>query len=281
MQDPAIRSGFEGTWPGLSANGNLVCFEIERYANPDIVCKDLVSGIEKLLGAQPSRNGLVLPSADGRRVAFLRSSEGKSDLVVREVSSGTERVISSECPVLLQWAADESFFLCSEQLRHPGLLYRIVLSTGVRTRLLATLRNALVHAQVSPDAQWLALIADGGQNGLLSGNLISLKGDPNDRSRWIKVTEEQFDLSLHWAPDGQSIYFWQIRDGHRCLWGQRLDPSTKRPVGLPFAVLHRHTFQDYPVNGGTLAVAGPADHLRFAMTLSDDLSDLWRISIPK
>jgi hypothetical protein len=30
------------------------------------------------------------------------------------------------------------------------------------------------------------------------------------------------------------------RDGHSCIWAQRVDTDTKRPIGAPFAVLHAH-----------------------------------------
>ncbi len=283
LEDPAIRSGFWGTWPGLSANGAIACFVVQRMAKPEIVCEDLISGTERQLSGQPLRNSPVLPDADGRRVAFLGIRDGQTDLIVRDVLTGAERLISSECPALLQWTTDQSSFLCSQPFGGSGNLDRIALATGRKTRIL-TLKNAPIYAQLSPDGYWLALVAaagqtGAGQDGLVTGNLISLKGNPEDTSQWIKLTEEPFHLSLHWAPDGNRIYYWQIRDGSRCLWGQHLDPLTKRALGPPFAVLHRHTYQAYPDNGGTLVVAGPADRLRFAMTLSDNLSDLWRVTL--
>jgi len=281
VEEPGIRSGFAGTWPGLSADGKMFCFVTQRSATPGIACKDLISGTERLLGANPSADSKVLPDRDGRRVAFLRTRDQRSDLIVLEISSGAEHAISSECPVLLQWAGDEKSFLCSEgiDVSGPQALYRINSFTGEKTPLIH-LKGAPLYAQLSPDGLWLALVANG-QNGLLTGNLISLKENPEDTSRWIKVAEERFHLSLHWAPDGASVYYWQVRDGSRSLWGQRLNPRTKQPVGQPFAVLHRHMYQAYPVNGGTLAVAGTPDHLVFAMTLSDNLADLWRVNFQK
>jgi hypothetical protein len=32
-----------------------------------------------------------------------------------------------------------------------------------------------------------------------------------------------------------------IRDDFICVWGQRLDPDSKIPIGEPFAVVHAHT----------------------------------------
>jgi Tol biopolymer transport system component len=279
MQDESIRSGFEGTWPGLSADGNTVCFAVERTGKPDIFCKNLKSMTEQVLGSQPIPNSLALPDADGRRVAYLRSANGRSDLVVREVSGGAERLITSECPVLVQAAADQSWFLCSEKLGQPGQLLRVAASTGGSERLM-NFKQPVMSAQLSPDTQWLAFVVDENRDGVLGGYVVSLRGSSDDPSNWIKVAEERFYLSLHWGPDGDSLYFWQIRDGSRCLWGQHLDSLTKRPSGTPFPVLHRHSYQAYPIVGGTLAIAGSAEHLRLAMTLSDRLSNIWRVSLP-
>jgi Tol biopolymer transport system component len=278
-QDESIHGGFGGTWPGLSADGNTVCFEFERTGPPDIFCKNLKSMSEQMLGAQPIPNSLVLPDMDGRRVAYLRAGNGRSELVVREVSGGAERAITSECPVLVQAAADQSWFLCSGQLGQPGKLLRVTAATGHSERLM-NFKQPMMSAQLSPDGQWLAFVVDEDRGGMLGGYVVSLRGKSDDPSNWIKVTEEPFHLSLHWGPDGDSLYFWQIRDGSRCLWGQHLDSLTKRPSGAPFAVLHRHSYQAYPTLGGTLAVAGSAQHPRFAMTLSDRLSNIWRVSFP-
>jgi len=48
------------------------------------------------------------------------------------------------------------------------------------------------------------------------------------------------DGHANWSPDGNLLYFLSDRDGFRCLWAQRLDPATKRPVASPFDVHHFH-----------------------------------------
>jgi hypothetical protein len=44
----------------------------------------------------------------------------------------------------------------------------------------------------------------------------------------------------HWSPDGGLLYFSSDRDGHNCVWAQKLDRATRRPLGPPFAVVHFH-----------------------------------------
>ena len=42
------------------------------------------------------------------------------------------------------------------------------------------------------------------------------------------------------AGNGALIYYVSDRDGFNCIWAQRLEPYTKRPVGEPLAIYHSH-----------------------------------------
>jgi Tol biopolymer transport system component len=62
------------------------------------------------------------------------------------------------------------------------------------------------------------------------------------REKWILVssgTDEDFNPC--WSPDGRFVYFLSERDGFRCIWGRRLDSTSKKPVGEVFAVQHFHS----------------------------------------
>jgi hypothetical protein len=37
------------------------------------------------------------------------------------------------------------------------------------------------------------------------------------------------------------MYFTSTRDGYLCIWAQRLDPETRRPVGDPLGYEHFHS----------------------------------------
>jgi hypothetical protein len=63
-------------------------------------------------------------------------------------------------------------------------------------------------------------------------------------TEWIAIADGQSDAAPVWSPDGNLLYFFSDIDGSRCIWARRLDLKTKRPVGEPFAVLHRHEKQD-------------------------------------
>ena len=48
------------------------------------------------------------------------------------------------------------------------------------------------------------------------------------------------DRDCYWSPDGNLLYYQSEREGYRCIFARRLDPGTKRPVGLPFPIYHAH-----------------------------------------
>ena len=69
------------------------------------------------------------------------------------------------------------------------------------------------------------------------------------------------------------MYFFTNLDGFRCLYGQRLDRDTKRPVGDPVPVQHFHSGRFRLL---AAAAAGPAvlsDGFIFA--LSAHSSNVW------
>ena len=67
------------------------------------------------------------------------------------------------------------------------------------------------------------------------------QGVAGKEAEWVAVTD-----GLHWddkpqfSPDGNTVYFTSTRDGYLCIWAQKLEPATKRPVGAPVAYEHFH-----------------------------------------
>ena len=59
------------------------------------------------------------------------------------------------------------------------------------------------------------------------------------------------------------IYATSDRDGFMCLWAQRVDASTKRPVGSPLAVFHSHNARFSLSDAAVLAVG--RDRMLFDM----------------
>ena len=83
-----------------------------------------------------------------------------------------------------------------------------------------------------------------------------------------------------WSPDGTLLYFSSDRDGFRCIWAQRLDRDTKRPVGSAFAMYHFHSARRSLMNADILKweLAVAPDKLVFH--LGEITSNIWMTTLP-
>jgi len=92
----------------------------------------------------------------------------------------------------------------------------------------------------------------------------------------IRITDgSTWDSNPTFSPDGSLLYFYSQRDGARCIWAQRLDPASKRPVGAPFAVYHLHRARRSPayarVGQGSLSLA----RNKIVFVMPERLGNVW------
>ncbi len=266
--DSSLRPGYYGTWPALSGDGNVLAFITERTGSPDICLKDLRSGAEQLLAASPSLQSPLFLDRTGSRIVFVREQGSKTSVLLRNVVEKTDRVLTTGCPVLHDWSSDGEFLLCAR----GNNLFQLRTSVPGSIPLLY-LAQAPFVARFSPDRRWISYVSPSGQGNNVDGFLAPLDGS----NRTIQICQEVWNLSLHWASDGNAVYYWSTRNGFRCLYKQPLDPDSKTPQGAPVAILHRHGVQAYPWSGGTLAVSSD----RLAMTLMDELANIWKVDLPQ
>jgi len=95
----------------------------------------------------------------------------------------------------------------------------------------------------SPDDRWISFMAT--RRGRSRIFIAPLHPDrPAPESEWVSVTDGgRYEDQPRWSPGGKLLYFISARDGSNCIWAQRLDPVSKRPVGEAFAVYHFHDNQ--------------------------------------
>jgi Tol biopolymer transport system component len=266
--DASLRPGSDGTWPALSGNGKVLAFITERTGSPNICLKDLQSGAEQLLAASPSLQSPLFLDHTGSRIVFVREQGSRSSVVLWNVAETTDRVLTEDCPVLHDWSSDGQFLLCAQ----GNNLFQLRIGQSGKTPLLY-LPHAPMVARFSPDARWISFVSGTGQGASVAGFTAPLDGS----NRTIQLWQEVYELSLRWVPDGSAVYYWSMRDGFRCLYKQPLDPERKVPRGAPIAILHRHGVQSDPWSGGTLAVGSG----RLAMTLMDELANIWKVDLPR
>jgi hypothetical protein len=108
----------------------------------------------------------------------------------------------------------------------------------------------------SPDGRWLAFHALKSFRRAIF--LIDATRTDGGDADWIPATTEPStsDGRVAWSPDGNLLYFVSDRDGFTCIWAQRLEGSTKRPVDPPVAVHHFHqTSRRISHNAGRVGLA--------------------------
>ena len=138
---------------------------------------------------------------------------------------------------------------------------------------------SLFQAKYSPDYRWLsvAAIRPGMECEILIVPLHD--GVPAARSEWVPVVNENvWTDKPRWSPDGNLLYFLSQRDGFLCIWAQRLESSTKRPVGAPKPVYHLHdtrlSLKNVPIASVELEVARD----RLLINLGETTGNIWKSS---
>jgi Tol biopolymer transport system component len=151
------------------------------------------------------------------------------------------------------------------------------LLTGDKHELISHPQYSLYQPHFSPDDRWIAFLAKTGQDRSRI-YVTPFKGAVrHDSGAWIPVTDgENVDDKPRWSPDGGLIYFTSERDSFRCIWAQPVNQSTKRPIGVPFAVHHFHTSRRSLMNVGLgpLEISVTRDALFF--NLGEVRANVWR-----
>ncbi len=126
------------------------------------------------------------------------------------------------------------------QAGNPSAFWTVNVNTGER-KLAARYDFGIYSPRFSFDERWLvfhARIHPDATRILIAPVRNSVIAPSKE---WIQVTSGEFeDDKPRWAPGDDRIYFLSRRDGFRCLWAQRLDPATKKPVGGPELLMHFH-----------------------------------------
>jgi eukaryotic-like serine/threonine-protein kinase len=157
-------------------------------------------------------------------------------------------------------------------------LHLLDLATGKKTLLLEHPTSALFQGNFSPDGRWITFVA------AMPGCrvfIVPFRGEALIPEReWNAVSNgSSWDDKPRWSPDGNLLYFTSDRDGFVCLWAQRLNPATKRPIGAPFVIYHVHLARRSMANvgHGPLEISVPRDKIVFNM--ADLTGNIWMTTL--
>jgi Tol biopolymer transport system component len=166
-----------------------------------------------------------------------------STFVVSIDGSAPERVCEG-CGGPTDWSRDGRTVLLQTWRATPRFSVSVLdLRSRKTSEILAHKDWLLFRGHFSPDDKWIVFHAYSSKG---ARTIIAPFRGPNavDESEWIIVADEQsYNDAPRWSLDGNLIYYLADRDGSRCLWAQRLEPTTKKPEGEPFVVHHFHGHQ--------------------------------------
>jgi Tol biopolymer transport system component len=252
-----LRKVTPGTGPfmraTLSTNERRAAFFGPGRPPPSILVQDLSTGKIQDLGSAPGAVFGPVISPDGQRVAY--PTEGNETRVV-SVNGGAPRVLCQECRDVGDWTADSQRFVVVTGGRQTGLGL-IDTRTGTMTTVAdAPPERSLNRPSLSPDNRWIAFraMAPESQTIYLApfGRALPIPADA-----WVALGAAERDLRpVGWSPSGRMLYLFSARDGFRCLYVQRVDPASGRPLGAATVVRHMHNVRAPGGGGGSVVSSG-------------------------
>jgi Tol biopolymer transport system component len=230
--------------PSISMAGTELAFISDRSKIWSVRTRDLTAGQESTLTSADARWLRPRISPDGSAVAYVDNTD-QMYLVNR--LTGTTEKICNRCgpPTDVSLGGEKILF---EPLSPPEDVMMIDVPASRIESLVHSNRpdHILYRGRLSPDARWVAF--DAALDNSLNKKVFiaSIQGGHGaGEADWIPVSNGlQVDVNPAWSPDGNLLYFLSERDGFRCIWAQRLIPTTKQPDGAAFPIQHFHNARE-------------------------------------
>lgn len=224
-------------WPSVSGDGRRVVFTSVRTGRESTWLKDLVSGAESQLPIIGKLDEFPKLSPDGKRVAFTVTPEGrdgKPTIQILSLETMSTQEVLQDGDWVWTWSPDSRYLLCKAgALRYIRI---VAVNSGRSVDILRDSAHNMYQASFSGDGRWLTFQHDSGLFVARYKGPVSIP-----KAEWIRITDgSHFDDKPRFSPDGNRLYFTSDRDGFWCLWTQRLDRETKKPVDEPRPVHHMH-----------------------------------------
>ena len=259
---------------------------MSQFGSPsnDIYFKDLETGAIRAVAVTAASENMPVLSKDGTEVLYsviesgtlTTDSEGGTETAnLVPVAGGLPVTICHNCGTPRAWSSDKSKVLF-EGGPPPS---QIKVFDRSRSRLISLLEHpslSLFSPRFSPDDQWISFHARSSDQ-RRQIFVARYRTDSIPQSDWIAITNDTFNnAEPRWSPSGSLIYFLSDRDGFLCLWTQRLDTKTQRPIGDPWNVYHFHRTRLSPVNVSSHGLVGLAiAPQRIVLTLGEVKGNVW------
>ena len=242
--------------------------------------KNLDTGEMVDVGSRGSSFGPAL-SPDGTTVAYNGRDAGNVYTV--PVRGGAPQMVCEGCGVG-DWGSDSRTLTAEAGQGREGRLVLIdVVRRTMRDLIVPTARTPN-RPELSVDNHMLAFRA--GMDSPRGQAAVFIARVHPDRaageSEWTRVTPAELDVRpCGWSPDGRQLYFVSSRDGNRCLYAQKIDPDSCRPVGDATAVQHFHGVRNVRAGGVGVLSTSPTNAIvrdGFIYDLPSNTSNVWMMT---
>lgn len=264
-----VAQGYSQADPALSGNGRFMATTANTSGPLNIWLRDLGSGSESHIANMAEAQRFPVVNAAGTKIAFSVYEKTGKSLYVWSADGALEKVCEV-CTRATSWSQDEKSLLTFSE--SPYEIDRLDVVSHRKTPVLKDAVHGFVYGHFSADDKWISFTVRTDPIHAMIAIAPYTGEGPIPESEWIKIAEVQVEDWANWSPDGNTLYFTSPRDGHTCLWAQRLDPVSHRPLGDAFAVQHFHG-NPYFGHVGWSAAGG-----RLAATLIDSTQNVWVMS---
>jgi Tol biopolymer transport system component len=214
-------------------------------------------------------------------VVYEVAENGKHVLYSISSGGGVAQRICDDCGRPTDWSRNGSLILFDSVRPLPFSVWSLDPQSGRKACLLRD-RGSVYSARLSRDDRWMVFHVQTSSAGR-QVYVAPFHGPVEvPRSEWIAITDgNQADREPYFSPDGGLIYFLSDRDGFRCIWAQRVDAASHRPVDQPFAVQHFHSARRSLANvswaTGLIGLSVSQDAIVFAQ--GDITGNIWMTAL--
>jgi Tol biopolymer transport system component len=255
----------------LSGDGRYVAFGSTQSGRINVWRRELATGKETQVADSSFIHRFPVISPSGRRIAYSADENGRR-FVYATTSGGAPEKLCEGCLRATDWSNDEKTVLTFGG--NPYQINLLDVVSHAQSALLQHPTRQLLFGRFSADNQWVSFTERIGP-GRARINVAHLDGRKAiPENAWIPIAEGGSEDWANWSDDDKILYFTSGRDGYACLWGQRLDAISRRPVGEAFPVQHFHGPLYYGQEGWS------AIHGRIAIALREDAGNIWMMSRP-
>ncbi len=208
-------------------------------------------------------------------VAFASSKPGQ--VYVAPVNGGSPRMIVNGMNFMpWDWSPDKRRVLFDSV---DGQVHSVDVQTGREQLFLNKPGFLTFQARFSPSGRSIAVVGCHGDECQIFVVPVE-NGVPAPGGRWIAVNHvSRWDDKPRWSPSGNLIYFVSDRDGHLCLWAQRVGTPAGNPIGTPFPVYHFHTTRLAMTDLGTGILEIDVARDKIVVGLGDVTGNIWSLGL--